>query len=196
MSTEVMTLKVRFSYPNVIEPQKSQNSNDVKYGITLLIPKSDTVTLGKIKAAVKEARDNFCKRNGANALPLEPITTLYDGDGVKPNSGEPRGPECKGHWVLTCSSKKKPLVVDEFGTVISGPNVECTNPNVIYPGCYGRAKVNFYGYSNQRKGIGCGLLGIKKLCDGEPLGGSYASASDFDDGYVDPEAGANDDIFG
>jgi hypothetical protein len=196
MSTEVLTLKVRFSYVNVFQPQESLDGGDPKYSVTLLIPKSDTVTLGKIKAAIAEARDNFCKKNGASALPANPVTTLHDGDGVKPNSGEPYGPECKGHWVLSCSSKQKPLVVDQYGVEISGPRTECTNPGAVYSGCYGRAKINFYGYSNRRKGIGCGLLGIKKLQDGEPLGGAFASVSDFEDGWVDPEAGEADDFMG
>ena len=196
MSTEVLTLKVRFSYVHVFQPQEPKDGGKPKYGLTLLIPKSDTVTMGKIKAAMAEARENFCKRNGASALPANPVHPIHDGDGTKPNSGEPYEPECKGHWVLACSSLQKPLVVDEFGVEISGPRTECANTNAVYSGCYGRAKIQFYGYSNRRKGIGCGLLGIKKLHDGEPLGGSSASVSDFDDGYVDPEAGEVDDFMG
>lgn len=195
MSTEVLTRKVRFSYVNVFQPQESLDGGDPKYSITLLIPKADTHTMGMIKAAIAEARELFCKRNGDSSLPANPVNAIHDGDGVKPNSGEPYGPECKGHWVISCSSKQKPLVVDEFGIEISGPRTECTNPGAVYSGCYGRAKINFYGYSNRRKGIGCGLLGIKKLQDGEPLGGAFATVDDFNDGWVDPEAaGAEDDF--
>jgi hypothetical protein len=194
MSTEVLTLKVRFSYVNVFEPKASQDGGEPKYGVTLLIPKTDTVTIGKIRAAMAEAAENFRSKNGAASLPQNPLTPLHDGDGDKPNGG-PYEPECAGHWVLACSNKQKPLVVDEFGTEISGPRTECTNPNAVYSGCYGRAKINFYGYNNRRKGIGCGLLGIKKLHDGEPFGGSYADASDFEDGWTDPEAGAYDFAF-
>lgn len=187
MSTKVVTGKCRFSYVNVFEPQAPQGGGEPKYSVTLLIPKSDTVTLGKIKAAIAEARENFCKRNGSNALPATPMTTLHDGDGVKPNSSEPYGPECKGCWVLSTNAREnqKPVVVDEFGREISGPGTICTNPNAVYSGCYGRASINFYGYSNARKGIGAGLLGIKKLHDGDPLGGTFGSASDFDDDFVD-----------
>lgn len=199
MATKIITGKVRFSHVHVFEPQVPQDGGDPKYTVTLLIPKSDTVTLGKIKAAMKEARDAFCKRNGANALPLEPVTPLHDGDGVKPNSGEPYGPECKGCWVIAASAKAthKPVVADEFGNEISGPNTVCHNINAVYSGSYGRASINFYGYSNKRKGIGVGLLGIKKLHDGEPLGGTFGSVSDFDDDFVDPDAvGADDDFMG
>lgn len=187
MATKIVTGKVRFSYVNVFEPQAPQSGGEPKYSITLLIPKSDAATYGKIKMAIAEARENFCKRNGPNALPQNPMTNLHDGDGVKPNSGEPYGPECKGHWVLSANAKanQKPIVVDEFGTKISGPDVVCNNPNAVYSGCYGRASLNFYGYSNARKGIGAGLLGIKKLHDGDPLGGTFGSVSDFDDDFVD-----------
>lgn len=198
MSTKVVTGKVRFSYVNVFEPQIPQDGGEPKYGVTLIIPKSDTATLGKIKAAMKEARENFCKRNGANALPPEPPTTLHDGDGVKPNTGEPYGPECKGCWVLSTNSKvtQKPVVVDEFGNEISGPATVCKDPSAVYSGCYGRASINFYGYSNRRKGIGAGLLGIKKLHDGEPLGGTFGSAADFDDDYTESGLLTDDDFMG
>lgn len=194
MSTEVITQKVRFSYVNVFTPKEPLGGGEPRYSITLLIPKSDTVTVGKIKAAMAEARENFCRRNGASALPANPVSPLHDGDGVKPNSGEAYGPECKGHWVLACNTKQKPLVVDAAGREISSARTECIDPSVVYSGCYGRAKINFYGYSNARKGIGCGLLGIKKLYDGEPLGGAFASASEFEDGWVDPDLGADDDF--
>lgn len=197
MSTKVITGKVRFSYVNVFEPQVPQDGGDPKYSVTLLIPKTDTATVNKIKAAMNEAREAFCKRKGAQALPAIPVTPLHDGDGVKPNSGEPYGPECKGCWVLSVSSKEtqKPVVVDEFGNEISGPSTNCTNPSAVYSGCYGRASINFYGYSNKRKGIGGGLLGIKKLHDGEPFG-TFGSASDFEDGWTDPESGDDDDFMG
>ena len=194
MSTKVVTGKVRFSYVNVFEPQVPLAGGDPKYSVTLLIPKSDTVTVGKIKQAIAEARENFCKKNGANALPVNPVSPLHDGDGVKPNSGEPYGPECKGCWVLSTSAseKQKPVVVDEFGNEISGPGKVCPDPSAVYSGCYGRASINFYGYNNVRKGVGAGLLALKKLHDGEPFG-TVGSASDFEDDYSDD--GVDNDNF-
>lgn len=198
MATKIVTGKVRFSYVNIFEPQAPQNGGEPKYSITLLIPKSDIATVSKIKQAMKEARENFCKRNGANALPLEPLNPLHDGDGFKPNTGEPYGPESKGCWVLACSSKasQKPIVADEFGNEISGPTTVCSNPNAVYSGCYGRASINFYGYSNARKGIGAGLLGVKKLHDGPPLGGTFGDLSDFDDDFKDESGMMDDDFLG
>ena len=183
MSTVVLTGKVRLSYCSLFEAKAPQGGGDPKYSVTLLLPKSDTVTLEKMKDAIAEAREAFCNRHGANALPLKPNHTLKDGDGVRDN-GDPFGPECKGHYVITVSSKLKPAVFDAFGN-------ETNDPNEVYSGVYARAKINFYGYNvNGKKGISAGLLGVKKLHDGQPFGLS-CSADDFNDGYTD---GDDDDI--
>ena len=177
MSTKMVTGKVRFSFCHIFEPQEPQGGGDAKYSVTLLIPKSDKPTLEKIQAAMAEAREYFCRRNGANALPQNPAHTLHDGDGMRAN-GEPFGPECRGCYVITVSSRNPPVVVDAF-------QQEITNPAEVYSGCYGRASINFYGYNrNGKKGISAGLLAVKKLCDGEPFG-TVGSADDFDDGFCD-----------
>ncbi len=186
MATKVVTGKVRFSYVNIFEPKASQGDGEEKYSVTLLIPKSDTSTLEKIRAAMTEARDNFVAKKGANALPAKPNHTLHDGDGVR-DSGDPYGPECKGCYVITVSSKQKPVIVDAFRN-------EITDAGEVYSGCYGRAAINFYGYnSNGKKGISAGLLSVQKLHDGEPFG-TVGSADDFDDDYKDDGAEDIDDI--
>lgn len=184
MATKIVTGKVRFSFVNVWEPKASQDGGDARYSLTLLIPKSDTATMQKIQAAMTEARTNFCNKNGANALPQKPNHTLHDGDGTR-DSGEPYGPECKGCWVISVSSKQKPVIVDAFKN-------EITDPTEVYSGCYGRAAINFYGYSrNGKKGISAGLLSLQKLSDGEPFG-TVGSADDFDDDFKDGDADAFD----
>lgn len=185
MATKVVTGKVRFSFCHLFEAQEPQGGGDPKYSVTLLIPKSDKVTMQKIQAAMQEARDNFCAKNGATALPAKPTHTLHDGDGTRP-SGDPFGPECKGCWVITVSSKQKPIVVDAFRNPV-------TDPGEVYSGCYGRASINFYGYNRAgKKGLSAGLLSIQKLHDGEPFG-TVGSADDFDDDYTD--ASGDDDGF-
>lgn len=182
MATKVVTGKVRFSYAHIFEPQVPNGGGDAKYSVTLLIPKTDTATLEKIKQAMAEARENFVSRNGANSLPAKPNHTLHDGDGTR-ESGDPYGPECAGCYVITVSSKQKPVIVDAFRN-------EITDPGEVYSGCYGRAAINFYGYnSNGKKGISAGLLSVQKLSDGEPFG-TVGSANDFDDDFQDATAAA------
>lgn len=174
MSTKVVTGLVRFSYVQLFTPNK-----DGKYSVTLLIPKlgkspeKANITLSAIDAAIKEARENYCKKHGENALPEKPVTTIHDGDGLRDN-GEPFGEECKGCFVLRVSTTKPPVIVNREKENI-------TNPEELYSGCYGRAAINFFGYnSNGRKGISAGLLSVQKVIDGEPLG-ITGSANDFDD---------------
>ena len=185
MSTKVVTGKVRFSFCHLFEAQEPQGGGDPKYSVTLLIPKSDKATMQKIQSAMQEARDNFCNKNGAAALPAKPVHTLHDGDGTRPG-GEPFGPECKGCYVITVSSKQKPVVVDAAGNAI-------IDPTEVYSGCYGRASINFFGYNRAgKKGLSAGLLAIQKLHDGEPFG-TVGSADDFNDGFTD--AAGDDDGF-
>ena len=179
MSTKVVTGKVRFSFVNIFEPRASQDGGDPKYSVTLLIPKSDKATMGKIKEAMEEARQNFCAKNGSSALPAKPSNTLHDGDGQR-DSGDEYGPECKGHYVMTVSSKDRPVIVDAARN-------EILDRTEVYSGCYGRAAINFYGYnSHGKKGISAGLLSVQKLSDGEPFG-TRGSADDFDDDYEDED---------
>jgi len=186
MATKVVTGKVRFSYANIFEAKAPASGGEPKYSVTLLIPKSDTATLGKIKTAMQEAADKFREKNGAASLPAKFNHTLHDGDGER-DSGEPYGEECKGCYVITVSSKQKPVIVDAFRN-------EITDPAEVYSGCYGRAAINFYGYNQSgKKGISAGLLSIQKLHDGEPFG-TVGSANDFDDDYADAEAADYDFI--
>lgn len=168
------------SYPHLFQPNANANGGDPKYSCTVLIPKTEKKAIDAIKKAIADARAEFCAKNGAQALPTQPKHTLYDGDGTRP-SGDPFGEECKGHYVITVSSKNKPLVVDRNGN-------EILDANEVYAGCKIRVNVNFYGYnSNGNKGITAGLNAVQKWADGEPIGGGHVTADVFDDGFTDGE---------
>ena len=73
----------RWSYANVWEP-KSINGGTPKYSVSLIIPKSDTKTVAKIKAAIEAAYQegqSKLKGNSKSVPPLAAIKTpLRDGD--------------------------------------------------------------------------------------------------------------------
>ena len=95
---------------------------------------------------------------------------VNDGDVVREN-GTPYGPECKGCWVITASTKNKPQVVHQ-----SDVNTELA-PQDIYSGMYARVTINFFGYMNNgKKGVGCGLGNVMKTRDG-PQGRLYSEGS-------------------
>ena len=167
---KLVTGKVRFSYANVFEPRETIGG-DSKYSVMLLIPKSDSVTynriMDEINKTLQESIDVF-----KGVMTSNPKLPVHDGDGLK-QSGEAYGPECKGHWVLTASSKDTPEVVDaQCNPIISRTD--------FYSGCYGRASLRFYAYNQSgNKGIGCGLGNVQKLEDGQPLDGRTTAAEDF-----------------
>ena len=108
--TKVLTGEVRLSYCNLTTPRASQQGGEPKYSVTMLIPKSDTATKADIDASIQAAVNEAVSKKWGGVRPPMIKDILHDGDGVRP-SGLPYGPECKGHWVLTASTKNPPQVV-------------------------------------------------------------------------------------
>lgn len=175
----IVTGKVRFSYANVFEPKAMQNGGEAKYSITLLIPKSDNDTYQRIVAEINKTLQESVADTFKGVMPANPRLPIYDGDGLR-ESGEPYGPECKGHWVMSAKSNSAPEVVDANCQPI-------LSKNEFYSGCYGRASIRFYAYNqNGNKGIGCGLGNVQKLEDGQPLDGRTSATEDFGTPYQAP----------
>ena len=80
--------ETRWSYANVWEP-KSINGGTPKYSVSLIIPKSDTRTVAKIKAAIEAAYkegEAKLKGNGKTVPALSILKTpLRDGDLERPD---------------------------------------------------------------------------------------------------------------
>lgn len=168
----ITTGKVRLSFCHIWQPQAPQNGGDPKYSVTILIPKSDVATINALYAEMEQAKQAGVNNVWGGTLPPIVKVPLYDGDGVRP-SGEPFGPECRGHMVITASSKTQPQVVDL--------NVQpILNQAEVYSGCYGRVSLNFFAYNQAgNRGIGCGLNCVQKVADGEPLSGGVSAQEAF-----------------
>lgn len=170
--TAITTNEVRLSFVNLFTPRANQPGQEPKYSTTILIPKSDFATMQRINAAIEAASQKGVAGAWGGARPAQPRNPIHDGDGVRPN-GEAFGPECKGHWVLTASSKQQQAVVGPD----MGPIIDQTR---VYSGVYGRVNINFFAYSNSgNKGIGAGLGPVQILRDGEALGGRISAEQAF-----------------
>ena len=170
---KVLTGEVRLSYCNLTTPRAAQQGGEPKYSVTLLIPKTDVATKADIDAAIQAAANEALSKVWNGARPPQLSVPIWDGDGVR-KSGVPFGDECKGHWVMTASTKNKPQVVGI-------DNINCElSPADIYSGMCARVTIRFFGYSNSgNKGIGCGLGNVMKTRDGEALAGSASASVDF-----------------
>lgn len=87
--TKVITgVNTRWSYANVWDA-KSINGGAPKYSVSLIIPKSDTVTVNKINAAIEAAYEegqSKLKGNGKTVPALSILKTpLRDGDLERPD---------------------------------------------------------------------------------------------------------------
>lgn len=161
----------RWSYANVWEP-KSINGGTPKYSISLIIPKSDTVTVAKIKAAIEAAYQEGqakLRGNGKSVPALNLIKNpLRDGDLERPDD-----PAYANSYFINANSATAPGIVD------ADRNPVLTRSEV-YSGVYGRASITFYSFnSNGNRGIACGLNNLQLLRAGEPLGGKASAESDF-----------------
>lgn len=171
-TTNVTTGEARLSYVHLFKPYAFQPGQEEKFSCTVLIPKTDMETMGRINAAIEAAKKKGIADKWGGACPPIVPSPVHDGDGVK-TDGTAYGPECKGHWVINANAKADypPEVVDaNLNPII--------NQSEIYSGIYGRVSLNFYAYTfNGKKGIGCGLGPVQKTRDGESLGGSAPTAA-------------------
>ena len=53
--TSVTTGEVRMSYVHLFKPYAYQPGQEEKYQVTILVPKTDTDTMGRINAAIEES---------------------------------------------------------------------------------------------------------------------------------------------
>ena len=173
VSTKVITGRnTIFSYLTINEPKAPLGGGTPKYSASLIIPKSDKVTINKVHAAIQAAYEEGAsklKGNGKSVPPLSTLKTpLRDGDIERPDD-----PTYKNSFFINANSVTKPGVVDaNLNPII--------DPGELYSGIIGRASINFYAFnSNGNKGIACGLNNLQKLADGTPLGGHSRAEDDF-----------------
>ena len=183
--TKIITGICRLSYANIWQA-KSINGGTPKFSTSVLIPKSDAVTIARVKKAIQAAYDEGegkLKGNGKSVPPLATLKTpMRDGDIERPDD-----PAYEGHWFVNANSGTAPGVVD----INRQPIIDTSE---IYSGVYARVSLSFYAFnSNGNKGIACGLQNIQKVRDGESLGGRTKAEDDFNDGY---QSDAEDDFLG
>lgn len=178
MNPNTITIgEARLSYCNVFQPQAPFNNpqGEPKFSVTVLVPKSNAQAKAAIDAAINAAIDAGIASKWGGVKPPVPAICVHDGDGPRPSDGAAFGDECRGCWVFTasCKADKPPFVVDA--------NVQkIIDPRQVYSGCYGNVNVSFFAYNSAgKKGVGCGLNGIQKTRDGEPLGSSITAEEAF-----------------
>lgn len=184
-TTRVLIGECRLSYVHLFKPETIAEGAPAKYSVSIIIPKTNTELLEKVKAAIVAA---YQAGVGVFGGKLPPKGTwknpLRDGDTDRPDD-----PAYAGAYFINATSKTKPGLVKK-GTV--SKFTEITDENELYSGCYGFVSVNFYAFSQSgNKGIGAGLNNVLKTKDGDFLGGRVSAETDFD-GLDTSEFGGSD----
>lgn len=169
-NTKVITGKVRFSYVHVFEPEAVGDSEDKKYSVSIIIPKSDKKTLSAIKQAIELAKENGKTSKFGGKIPANLKTPLRDGDEERPDDEA-----YENAYFINASAYSKPGIVDRELNPI-------TDEEEFYSGCYGRASITFFPFNaSGNKGIAAGLNHVQKTSEGERLGGRVSVDVDFAD---------------
>jgi hypothetical protein len=164
-ATKVITNLVRFSYPHLFKPQKDDSGAE-KYGVVLLVPKTDTKGVAAIKKAIEAAlAEGLTSKFGGKKAGLK--MPLRDGDEEKDD------PAYKGMYFISANSKQRvPMIDAEMEPLVNEVDFKS--------GDWGRASITFFAYNAEKsKGVGCGLNSVQKLKDGKPLGYTSNPREDF-----------------
>jgi hypothetical protein len=182
--TKVITGKVRFSYVHVFKPEAVGESEEKKYSVSLIIPKSDKKTLKAIKQAIDAAKENGKSSKFGGKIPANLKTPLRDGD-----EDRPEDEAYANAYFINASAYSRPGIVDKNREPI-------TEEEEFYSGCYGRASITFFPFNaSGNKGIAAGLNHVQKTSEGEPLGGRVSVDVDFaDDPDFDDDEDDDDDF--
>lgn len=160
---QVITGIVRFNHLNVLEPREG------KYGVCLIIPKEDTETIKRIKEAIEGIADDSVDTIFKNKKlsDSEKYKIIHNGDLEKENN-----PDYKDCYYINAKTNFKPEVLD----LKTWETIE--DKDIIYNGCYGHANISFFAYDKMgNKGIGCNLINLIKVKDGDKIS-SYKSVKD------------------
>lgn len=165
----VVTGEVRLSFPNLFKPRAREEGKPPQYSALILVPKSDTATVAKIKKAQQAALADLQQMIGKK--PVGWKNTFRDGDTERDTEEQP---EYAGHYFMNVSANEgyPPGVVDEQVQRI-------IDQSKIYPGCYVRVAINAFAFNRpDSKGVSFGLRHVQFLRDGEPLAGTAEKAED------------------
>jgi len=169
--TQVRTGRVRLSYVHVFEPFSQNNDEKGKYSCVLLVPKSDTTTISRLREAEQTAYEQGVTTKWKGKRPKNPASIIHDGD---EEADLDANPEYAGHFYMSISSKTRPGIVDKDVQPI-------LDSSEVYSGCYARVQMNAYPYNYQGKlGVSFGLNHIQKIADGDYLGGRSKAEDVFE----------------
>lgn len=162
------TNKVRVVYPNLLRAGGAQN----KFGVQLLIPKSDTETVDRMKKAKQAAIDDKWPSKKPSNIELP----YKDGDSESFENHSLKE-HYAGHYVLQCGSgaNYKNATIRHIHVVDQNLNVLTEDSETrVSGGDYCKVVINMYGNDNMSNRVVALAKCVQLIGKGEPLGFSEA----------------------
>lgn len=186
MSTQVVSPKGQFSYPNLFKARRNNLNKDDKrefYSVDILFDKS--ADLSKLNEGIQAELE---KKLGADKTkyPKKLNLPIKDGD-------EKGTPEYAGKFYITCkadASRGKIQIFDKTRKVLE-------SESDIVGGDFGHVLLNFYYYdANGNKGVSAGLNGVMLVeKTSEPFSGSKSAFEAFESLAEDVYEQQNSEMF-
>lgn len=184
----IITPYARLSFPKLAKAEAFKKGDDEKFSASFLFPKAESIGKDRdddlpfspwgdfknhdlsvlekiIDQYVEDTWPNKKKRPAKLKLPFK------DGDDEKWGGYE-------GHVFIRTSSQRAPKIIDARKNEVTGDDIE----KMFYAGCWVRAIVNPFDYSNAGNvGVSFGLQAVQFIRDDEPFSGGINAQEAFDD---------------
>lgn len=167
MNSNEIIVPARLSYANIWEAKQSQDGSKAQFSCSLLIPKTDTEAIQKVKTLMTKIEKEATGTKWGGKKPVSYAHPLLrDGD-TDPNKGG--DPDYAGCVFINAKANldHPPVIVDARCNPVM-------DRDEVYSGCYANVQLSIYAYNHPTggKGLGAGLVAIQKVKDGPRLGGS------------------------
>ena len=154
--TQIATKPFRILYPHLVTPGGKMD----KFGVSMLIPKSDEETIVKFKRVINQ----LIVHRWGNKPPYELTIPLLDGDSTKFQSGA-MGAIYENHYVLRLGSDGKVRVVDKYLKDIEDERLILK----IKSGDFCSACVSLFAYDKMKNGVACWIDALQFVKFGERI---------------------------
>jgi hypothetical protein len=167
---KVVTGKAIIAHPSLFSPRPETSEIDPgKYTCMVIIKKSDTDTVNKLKVAVEAA----IKAMWPDKAPGGLSKPVKDGD-QKFAEDEKKYPYLKGCYYLNVKTTTKPKVFD-------AQVQEIIDPTEVSSGDYAKVSMNFKAYDKAgNKGVGVYVNAVQHLGKGPEVIGGGDARNDFE----------------
>lgn len=181
-----ITVLGRIIYTNIFTPARPYNepNGDLRYSLTLLIPKTDKAAIKEIVNAINSANNEAIH---SKRVTLEQIKSNKFHQAVKDGDKfESDNPIYKGMLVINV---KRAVITTPDGLEVkpaiyvknvNGVRVAAT-PEQVYSGCWAYVKLDFFTYNNKSVGNIVSFSSVMKYQDDDMVGVGNIDDSDFDD---------------